>query len=371
MDPPKGEDQPQDLTSDVFVYGRPKPDGSDNTPPMSIINFDDLLGRTFLLPMDENGERKRATISEHVNNLCQEQVSREDQLRFKLKIDGDQFDDLISYNQPMEDRLYRFKCIKDHNGPHTSSDPEYNGSSYNLLIEWETGEQTWETKDNNKWKEATVYDKKHITNAPKGHQKIRVHVVFDVKHRGKFKARLVADGHFTKEPMETVYSGMFLAEPNNMELWGADAGHAYNLQALTREQLYTVGGPKCWNYKFFEILHQMGFKPSRADPDTWMKYSKDGSHYEYIAVYIDDLAIYMEDPKSFCDKMREVAPINYHLGCGYTRDEDNPTNTLSIHWNYASIWPLLKPLLFWKRETDDSNAKTKGSDRIPTKKSLV
>ena len=47
----------------------------------------------------------------------------------------------------------------------------------------------------------------------------------------------------------------------------------------------------------------MGFKPSRADPDTWMKYSKDGSHYEYIAVYIDDLAIYMEDLKSFCDKI--------------------------------------------------------------------
>ena len=102
LDPPQGEDQPQDLTSDVFVYGRPNPDGSDNTPPMSIINFDDLLGRTFLLPMDENGERKRATISEHVKNLYQQQVSREDQLRFKLKIDGDQLDDLISYSQLME-----------------------------------------------------------------------------------------------------------------------------------------------------------------------------------------------------------------------------------------------------------------------------
>ena len=102
LDPPQGEDQPQDLTSDVFVYGRPNPDGSDNTRPMSIINFDDLLGRTFLLPMDENGERKRATISEHVKDLYQQQVAREDQLRFKLKIDGDQLDDLISYNQLME-----------------------------------------------------------------------------------------------------------------------------------------------------------------------------------------------------------------------------------------------------------------------------
>ena len=71
-------------------------------PPMSIINFDDLLGRTFLLPMDENGERKRATISDHVNTINQGQASREDQLRFKLKIDGDQLDDLISYNQLME-----------------------------------------------------------------------------------------------------------------------------------------------------------------------------------------------------------------------------------------------------------------------------
>ena len=32
LDPPKGEDQQQNLTSDVFVYGRPNPDGSDNTP---------------------------------------------------------------------------------------------------------------------------------------------------------------------------------------------------------------------------------------------------------------------------------------------------------------------------------------------------
>ena len=96
LDPPQGEDQPQDLTYDVFIYGRSHPDRSEDIPPMSTINFDDLLRRTFLLPMDENGERKRATISDHVNTISQGQVSREDQLRFKLKIDGDQLDDLIS-----------------------------------------------------------------------------------------------------------------------------------------------------------------------------------------------------------------------------------------------------------------------------------
>ena len=129
-------------TSEVD-WGGHDPNGPDNPPPMSIINLDDLLGRTFLLRMDENGERKRATISEHVKDLCQQQVSREDQLRFKLKIDGDQLDDLISYKQlmeylkdktdtgPLEDGFYRFKCIKDHKGPYTSSEVDLGGHDPN------------------------------------------------------------------------------------------------------------------------------------------------------------------------------------------------------------------------------------------------
>ena len=52
--------------------------------------------------MDENGETKQATISDHVLTLDQTQACREDQLRFKLKADGEQLDDLFSYNQLME-----------------------------------------------------------------------------------------------------------------------------------------------------------------------------------------------------------------------------------------------------------------------------
>ena len=121
----------------MFVYGRPHPDGSEESPPMSISHFDDLLGRTFLLPINENGERKRATISDHVYTINQDQASRADQLRFKLKIDGEQLDDHISYNQLMEyleDNtdtqqleygLYRFRYTKDHRGPYNPSDSEY------------------------------------------------------------------------------------------------------------------------------------------------------------------------------------------------------------------------------------------------------
>ena len=129
---------PGHKTSEVD-WGGHDPNGPDNPPPMSIINLDDLLGKTFFLPMDENGERKGATIYENVKDLCQQQVSREDQLRFKLKIVGDQLDDLISYNQlmeyledktntgPVENGLYRIKCIKDHKGPYTSSEVDWGG----------------------------------------------------------------------------------------------------------------------------------------------------------------------------------------------------------------------------------------------------
>ena len=42
-----------------------------------------------------------------------------------------------------EDGLYKFKSIQDHRG-FSPSDPGYLRSSYSLLIESETGENTWE-----------------------------------------------------------------------------------------------------------------------------------------------------------------------------------------------------------------------------------
>ena len=82
----------------------------------------------------------------------------------------------------------------------------------------------------------TVYEKYKIVNAPQVISKDQS-TFFNVKHCGKFKARLVVDGHLTKECNETVYSGVlslrnlrlgiFLAELNNLQLWGADVGNAY------------------------------------------------------------------------------------------------------------------------------------------------
>jgi Reverse transcriptase (RNA-dependent DNA polymerase) len=77
-----------------------------------------------------------------------------------------------------------------------------------------------------------------------GYKKIRCHMVYDVKHDGCHKSRLVAGGH-----LEGVYSSVvslqgirlvtFLSELN--KLWGIDIGNAY-LEATTKERVYIVGG---------------------------------------------------------------------------------------------------------------------------------
>jgi hypothetical protein len=57
---------------------------------------------------------------------------------------------------------------------------------------------------------------------------------------------------------------------------------------------------------------------------------KKNNQYEYIAVYVDDLAIEMKNPKEFTDvlenkhkfKRKGTGPIEFHLGMDFTMDDD-------------------------------------------------
>ena len=49
---------------------------------------------------------------------------------------------------------------------------------------------------------------KQILNAPPNHHKISVNLIFAVKFNGRPKARLVADGSLTADPVENIYSGV-------------------------------------------------------------------------------------------------------------------------------------------------------------------
>ena len=68
----------------------------------------------------------------------------------------------------------------------------------------------------------------------------------------------------------------------------------------------------------------------RADPCVWLKKSKDGTKYEYMAICVDDLLIACEDPSGFINtlkykynlKIKGDGPLEYHLGCDYHLDPD-------------------------------------------------
>ena len=94
------------------------------------------------------------------------------------------------------------------------------------------------------------YDKfkdhgKYLTS-PVGYKKIWFHLVYDVKHYGCHKARLVADGNFTDIPVESIYYGIFslcgilllvfIADLDKMETWDTDIGNIY-LEAKTLEKV--------------------------------------------------------------------------------------------------------------------------------------
>ena len=359
----------------------------------------------------------------------------------------------------MDQELYRFRDMIGHQGPLLGSDPDWKGSKYNVQVEWETKENTFEplsiiaaddpvtcaayAEENDllalegwrrfrslakkdkvlaraikqskimqvrrsqtymfgyliprnymeamqfdsenknskcydaiklemesmleykvfkKWDKAILDKHRKVTNPPKGYHRIKVHLLFAVKFDGRHKARLVADGHLTPEPIENIYSVVvslrnlrlviFLGKLNHLELWGADIGNAY-LEAFTDEKLYIVAGPeflelegyiliflkalyglkssgKRWTEVIHGILRDMNFLPSKADPCIWLRKATNLRCYEYIAVYVDDLCIVAESPSAIIQifkskyhlKIRGDGKLTYHLGADYFEDPD-------------------------------------------------
>ena len=124
----------------------------DNPIPMANIDIPNLLGRSFLLPPEDNGEHWHMAniidIDDHGQPL--------EDIKFRLKISKDQAEEIMSYNQLMDyiqkgtdaeedpDSLFKFRDIVAHQGPLEATDPNHKGSKYNVMVEWESGEVTYE-----------------------------------------------------------------------------------------------------------------------------------------------------------------------------------------------------------------------------------
>ena len=74
-------------------------------------------------------------------------------INFLLDVGQERSQAIISYNQVLnylkketqdDESLYKFRAITAHHGPLEKDDSNYNGSLYNVMVEWETGEITEE-----------------------------------------------------------------------------------------------------------------------------------------------------------------------------------------------------------------------------------
>ena len=386
--------------------------GEDEDNPIHMANIDipNLLGRSFLLPPEDNGEHHMANIidiDDHGPPL--------EDIKFKLKINKDQAEEIMSYNQLMDyiqkgtdaeedpDSLFKFRDIVAHQGPLESIDPDQKGSKYNVIVEWESGEVTYEPLtliskddpitcavyakkhdllDTTGWKHLKRYAKtsKRLIRAVKQSRIRQVRASARYQHGFQvpkdYNDAISLDKensnthwqdamdleltqiHEYKVFNDTVVSlrslrmVVFLSQLNDFEIWGADVGNAY-LEAYTDQKLCIIAGPEFkefqghllimikalhgtrsggarWHDRLFDILQELRFKPSKADPDVWMRPEPGGTCYEYIAVYVDDLAIAAKDPQAFCNelekrynlKLKGVGPLEYHLGCTYKKDPD-------------------------------------------------
>ena len=187
---------------------------------------------------------------------------------------------------------------------------------------------------------------------PTGYQRIRLHWVFDVKQDLRRRSRLVALGNLTQPGEDSAYSGVvslrslrmciLIAELNGLEVQAGDISSAY-LMAHTKEKVCFTAGPefkeleghtliivkalyglrysgKYWHDMLADSLRDLGFTPVISDADVWIHDC--GSYYEYICVYVDDLAVMVKDPEQFFTDLKRiggyqlkgVGPIKCHVG---------------------------------------------------------
>ena len=154
---PNGEKSAPSDTPTVYIKSR-QDDGPTSSKPLRGFNPDDLVGRTFLLPHGDCGERLGAKVTRKVvEDIEQADGERVQKHSFILGIGSGKLEEIISYNQLVDhleaavnddneisDALFKFRALIGHQGPLKPTDPNWKGYKYNVLVDWETGEKTYE-----------------------------------------------------------------------------------------------------------------------------------------------------------------------------------------------------------------------------------
>jgi hypothetical protein len=128
-------------------------DISDQVKPMIYFDTGDHAGQTFLMEEDDGGLRFRACIIEvlddHKKNVANNPVLK----KFKCLLGEDKFEEILSYNEKMQhieknnddgETFWKYKWISGHKCPLNKNHSSWKGDMYNVKVEWENGEVSYE-----------------------------------------------------------------------------------------------------------------------------------------------------------------------------------------------------------------------------------
>jgi hypothetical protein len=133
-----------------------------------------IVGQTFLIKEDDDGLRFRAHIIEvvddHEKNVANNPVIK----KFKCLVGEDEFEEILSYNKEMQhfeknnddgETFWKYKWISGHEGPLNKNHSSWKGDTYNVKVEWENGEVSYEPlrtiASNDPVVVCTIYGKDH------------------------------------------------------------------------------------------------------------------------------------------------------------------------------------------------------------------
>jgi hypothetical protein len=143
------------------IYIKSKSDDMSNpgTPrikPLPGFNPSELIGRSYLSLPTEDGQKFRMRIVKAIAKH-QESIDKHPEMVSFLVQNRDKLEEIVTYQDivdhiqrnnldemDIENQYLKFRGIIAHQGPLKPTDQAYKGSQYNVLVDWEDGECTYE-----------------------------------------------------------------------------------------------------------------------------------------------------------------------------------------------------------------------------------
>ena len=274
------------------------------SPYLNELKSDELVGRTVLLKTRDDGQRFRAEIVEILEDFEGNRDKHPELVKFKCRVGDAKYEEVIGYNEMME--LIE-EQVQNEDGTwrfrrikgHTKR--RRKSDKPKILIEWESGEVTLEP-------------------------------VYDIAVKNRWVVAQYARDNNLVEEWDEIWPTLNLRR------------YAKNAKKLWR----MLNKVKQTSYKHAPV-HMYGHRVPR-------------NHEEAMELDRRNKNTKWADSEKL--KVKQLMDYNTiaagELRYAHINGECNPSDILSKHCAYQAVWPLLRPILFWKDDTMDIVRNEKG-----------